>query len=223
MKNIKLIIVLTIAATITSCKNKKNESSTENQDKKAKDDIVLEQEEVVDELPNLSDINFAAALQSYQAKQFDKAASYITNGVNELKQESANLDAENKKLLDESILKINKLATHVKKGNQDIVTLAQAFGNAEMLVSHDYFTYTVSTLLKEPTKGSYFFSKALRSLKNAVVILEGDAKKDAKAIEDESKKLVAKVKNGVSGLDKDIKTQTKKIKDFLEKHKTELF
>ena len=206
---------LIVTLLFSSCKTDKKEEKN--------DDLVLEQEEVVDEIPNLSDINFIAALQEYQKGDYNKAATLIHDGVNELKKEGTNLDTDNKKVLNESITKINTLIENVKKGNQDLVVLTQAFGNAEMQVAHDYFTYTVSTLLKEPTKGTYFFSKALRSIDNAAVTLKGDAKNDAKAIQSDSRALAKKVKDGAKDVENEIKTQTEKINNFLKKHKVDIF
>ncbi len=218
MKKLAILIVGIIL--FVACKNDKKETKT---DITPKDDLVLEQEEVVDKLPNLSDINFMASLEAYQQKDYTKSAKFIEDGVAELKKEGANLDAKNKKILNASIAKINNLIGNVKKGEQDLATLTQAFGNAEMLVAHDYFIYTISTLLDEPAKGTYFFSKALRSLNNAVVTLKGKAKEEAKAIQAESKKLATKIKEGGKNLEKDIKAQTDKIKDFLKKHEVAIF
>ncbi len=213
----KKLAILTVGiALFIACKNDKKGNTK-------KDDLVLEQEEVVDKIPNLSDINFMASLEAYQQKDYAKSAKFIEDGVAELKKEGKNLDTKNKEILNVSVSKINNLVANVKKGDQNVSTLAQAFGNAEMLVAHDYFTYTVSTLLDEPAKGTYFFSKALRSLNNAVVTLEGDAKADAKAIQAESKKLATKIKDGGKDLEGDIKAQTNKIKDFLKKHKVDIF
>lgn len=213
----KKLAILTVGiALFIACKNDKKENTK-------KDDLVLEQEEVVDKIPNLSDINFMASLEAYQQKEYAKSAKFIEDGVAELKKEGKNLDAKNKEILNASVSKINNLVASVKKGDQNVSTLVQAFGNAEMLVAHDYFTYTVSTLLDEPAKGTYFFSKALRSLNNAVITLEGDAKEDAKAIQAESKKLATKIKDGGIDVEGDIKAQTEKIKAFLKKHKVANF
>lgn len=211
------IILSTLVVLAMSCKAKKLKKSIQEEE------VVINQEQVVDKIPNLSDINFIAALEAYQKGEYDTSAKFITDGTEELKKEGDNLNEENTKLLNASIEKINTLAENVKKGDQDLVTLAQAFGNAEMLVSHDYITYTMSTLVEEPVRGSYYFSKALRLLNGAVVMLEGEAKEEAKQIQAESKKLASKIKEGTSGLIEQLDMQTKKIDDFLVRHETELF
>ena len=218
-KHIVLLPFLVVILHLVSCKNDKRAGAIENNT----DDLVIEQEEVIDKLPNPSDINFIASLQEYQKGDYHKAAQFIQIGLKELQKESTNLSDADKAVLNESVTRINGLVENVKKGDQDIATLTQAFGNAEMLVAHDYFVYTVSTLLDEPAKGTYFFSKALRSLDNAVITLNGDAKNEAMAIQTESRALVNKVNDGSVNVEDDIKYQTQKIKDFLKKHKLEIF
>lgn len=187
--------------------------------------MILEQEDVVDDIENSSDTSFMAALEAYQKGDFEKASDDIENGVIELREEEEPAEIVNGLLLDSEIEKIRSLEESVRTNKiKDIDVLTQAMANAEMLVAHDYIVYTISTLVDEPAKGSYYFNKALRSLNNAVSNLKGEAKEEARVIKSESEKLVGKVNSGpdTKALENDLKVQTKKIEDFLKKYKTTL-
>lgn len=212
---------LVLAALLVSCKDAKNdkkEAATDDEE-----NVILQEEEVTDELPNPSDVSFIAALDEYMDENYEKAAQYIENGVVELREEEKATENLDGLLLDTEIEKIRSLEEKVRTNKiEDINVLAQAMANAEMLVAHDYIVYTVSTLLEESVNGSYYFSKALRSLNNATLKLKGEAKAEAIKIRDNSRKLAGKVKDGDKDLEKDLKVQTKKIENFLQKYKTEL-
>lgn len=220
MKTI-VITGLVLAIVLTSCKdakNDKNDIAIDNDE-----DIILQEEEITDELPNPSDVSFITAFDEYMSGNYEKAAQYIENGVVELREEEKPTENLDGLLLDTEIEKIRSLENKVRTNKiEHLNVLAQAMANAEMLVAHDYLVYTVSTLFNEPVNGSYYFSKALRSLNNATLKLKGEAKEEAIKIRDDSRKLVKKVKDGDKNLDKDLKEQTKKIEDFLKKYKTEL-
>lgn len=221
MKKLGLIIVcVALAVSCKDAKEKKIDDQIINND-----DMVLEQEDVVDEIQNLSDTSFMAALDEYQKGNFTKASEYIENGVIELREEEDPTEIINGLLLDTEIEKIRSLEESVRTNKiKDIDVLTQAMANAEMLVAHDYIVYTISTLVDEPVKGTYYFNKALRSLNSAVLNLKGDAKDEAMRIRSESEKLVRKVNSepGAKDLEKDLKVQTKRIEDFLNKYKTNL-
>lgn len=213
-------IVLAITTLMVSCKDDKDKKKVDNNES---EEVFLQEEEVTDKLPNPSDISFVAAFEEYQDGNYDKAADYIENGVIELREEEKATEKLDGLLLDKEIEKIRSIEEKVRTNKiEDINILAQAIGNAEMLIAHDYIVYTVSTFLEEPVKGAYYFSKALRSLNNATLKLEGTAKEEAKEIRDESKQLAGKIQSGDKDLEKNLNKQTKKIEDFLKKHKTDL-
>lgn len=217
-----LLAIMVLAMFAVSCKDSK-EKSLENSNND--ENIILNEEEVVDNLPNSSDISFISSLDEFQKGNFEKAATYISDAIAELKTEAENTEDIDGLLFDNEIDKLNNLEEKVRTNKvDDISTLVQAMSNAEMLVAHDYIVYTVSTLLEEPAKGSYYFANALKSLNNAIVKLKGEAKDEAIQIRDESKKLVGKIKSEPESkdLEKELKKQTKNIEDFLNKHKTNL-
>ncbi len=212
---------LILAAVLVSCKDVKNDKKDVATDDE--ENVILQEEDVTDKLPNPSDVSFIAALEEYMGGNYEKAAQYIENGVIELREEEKATENLDGLLLDTEIEKIRSLEEKVRTNKiEDIDVLAQAMANAEMLVAHDYMVYTISTLLEEPVQGSYYFSKALRSLNNATLKLKGKAKEEAIKIRDDSRKLAGKVKDGDKNLDKHLKKQTKKIENFLQKYKTEL-
>lgn len=219
----KLALIIVCVALAVSCKNakeKKLEDEIVNDD-----DMVLEQEDVVDDIQNSSNSSFMAALDEYQKGNFERASEYIENGVIELREEEEPTELVNGLLLDSEIEKIRSLEESVRTNKiKDIDVLTQAMANAEMLVAHDYIVYTISTLIEEPAKGTYYFNKALRSLNNAVFNLKGEAKDEAMRIRADSEKLAGKVNSepNAKDLDKELKVQTKKIEDFLKKYKTNL-
>ncbi|MEO5788985.1 MAG: hypothetical protein ACOH2D_07330 [Gelidibacter sp.] len=219
----KLALIVVCVALVVSCKDakeKKLEDEIVNDD-----DMILEQEDIVYDIQNSSNTSFMAALDEYQKGNFERASEYIENGVIELREEEEPTELVNGLLLDSEIEKIRSLEESVRTNKiKDIDVLTQAMANAEMLVAHNYIVYTISTLIEEPAKGTYYFNKALRSLNNAVFNLKGEAKDEAMRIRADSEKLVGKVNSepNAKDLDKDLKVQTKRMEDFLKKYKTNL-
>jgi tetratricopeptide (TPR) repeat protein len=215
MKKVALISFVAVVL-LASCKDSKKETIAES----AKDDVILQEEEVVDDLPNPSDLSFTDALAEYEKGNYDKAADYIEYGVIRLREEEKPTEGVTGILLDMEIQNLRSIEDNVRENKiKDIDVLTQSMANAEMLLAHDYVIYTVASLGDAPPKSGYYYDKALRSLDKALSKLNGDAKKEAQQIREESKKIEDKVKSGSKDSEKDLKKMTQRIEDFLKKNK----
>ena len=220
MKRIAITGIV-LSTLLVSCKNAKNEKG--NDANQNKENITLQEEEEVDNLPNPSDISFIAALDEYQKGNYARAAEYIENSTIELREEEKFTEKTEGLLLDADIQKIRSLEDKVRTNKiENVDVLTHAMVNAEMLVAHDYMVYTNAVFLEDPVKGVYYFSKALQSLNNATDKLAGKSKEEAEEITEASKKLAEKMESGSKGLENELKAQTRKIEDFLKKHETDL-
>jgi acyl-CoA-binding protein len=215
MKKIALISFVALVL-FTSCKDSKKETIAEN----AKDDVILQEEEVIDDLPNPSDLSFTDALAEYEKGNYTKAADYIEYGVISLREEEKPTEEITGILLDKEIQNLRSIEDNVRENRiEDIDVLTQSMANAEMLLAHDYVIYTVASLGDAPPTSGYYFDKALRSLDKALSKLKGESKKEAEQIREESRKIEDKVKSGSKDSEKDLKKMTQRIEDFLKKNK----
>lgn len=219
MKKIITASIVTITL-LSSCNNSAKETS-EDSTKKSENVIVQEDKTVVDE-PNPSDTSFIDAIDYYKEGKYVAAADYIEWGILQIRQEEKPTEITGGNLLlDNQIQNIRSLENEVRNNKiKDIDDLTQEMVNAEMLVAHDYMIYTIATLSEAPLKSSNYFDKALQAIDKATLKLNGDAKKEAEQIRDDSRELKDKIKSGAKVSEKDLKNQVKKIEDFLKEHKS---
>ena len=76
----KILFIAGLLVFFTACKNEKNTApETEG------DEPEMIEEDEVDVVPNLTDIDFDAALDAFRKKEYEAASRYITIAVEDLK------------------------------------------------------------------------------------------------------------------------------------------
>ena len=209
--------------TVTACKGPKKEDTAAMAASIQPENAVVEQDEGVDEIPNPSDISFENAFDAYDAGDFKKSAALINTGITQLQQEEKSAVPANGLLFEKYVEKLQQLADKFENNKiTDSELLAQTVANVEMLIAHDYLTYSSTVVESKPESANTYFGRAVAALDKAIPKLKGDALKEAQNIKAESMSLKADVQNGTAGVKEDIKKETNKIEDFLDRYHTAL-
>lgn len=209
--------------TVSACKGPKKEDTAAMAVSIKPENAVVEQDEGLDEIPNPSDISFEKAFDAYNTGDFKKAAAMINTGITQLQQEEKSAVPAEGLLFDKYVAKLHQLADKIQKNKiTDTEELTKTVANVEMLIAHDYLTYSSTVVEGKPESANTYFGKALAALDKAIPKLKGDALKEAQNIKSESMNLKADVQKGTAGVRDDLKKETNKIEDFLNRYHTAL-
>ena len=221
MKNLVLIVILVFTA--SACKGPKKEDTASMAENVQPENAVVEQDEGTDEIPNPSDISFEKAFEAYNTGDFKKSAAMLNTGITQLQQEEKSAVPADGLLFEKYVGELQQLADKIENNKiTDTEELAQTVANVEMLIAHDYLTYSSTVVESKPESGNTYFEKAVSALDKAIPKLKGDALKEAQNIKAESMNLKADVQRGTAGVKEDLKKETNKIEDFLNRYHTAL-
>lgn len=190
---------------LTSCNNQPTETVVD--------------ETTVEEIPNLSDVHFEEALQSFKNGKNKEATSHIQMGITELQVE-AGKNLINKSAFNKAVAALKTLAADIQADKiKDTDRLREVFANAALTVSHDYLVTEDIYVLEKPTKVSTnklhkAFDKAEQSFNTLVKDASGETKKAAAVINAETLVLRQKEKE----LEAAVSAHLKKMRDYVKSH-----
>ncbi|MCB0565950.1 MAG: hypothetical protein KDD01_16385 [Phaeodactylibacter sp.] len=175
----KILFIAGLLVFFTACKNEKNTApETEG------DEPEMIEEDEVDVVPNLTDIDFDAALDAFRKKEYEAASRYITIAVEDLKKEGATTtDAKLNKQLKAATDNLQALAEKVKRGKvASEEELQELFAHVDMMMAHDYLLLTQVYVVETPEKVKGAFQEAASRMEKATQKLKGEAKAESAKI-----------------------------------------
>ncbi len=166
MKN---IIFLSLATSLfVSCQNT------------PKNDVTVIDEEIIEELPSFSEIDFTEALTDYKSGKFKEAAQHIESAIRDIETESAALSRDAKDQVDKSIITLKSIESKIKKGEiADIDQMEKAFLQIETSLAHDYMFISSIYAIGQPKKARKNLEKAVRRMEYASKKLKGKSQEES--------------------------------------------
>ncbi|AWG20110.1 hypothetical protein FFWV33_00535 [Flavobacterium faecale] len=168
MKNSKRILagaILVSSLCLNSCQKRHHDKEAENVVEK------IEEESVINDIPNPSDAHFSEAIKQLEAKNYKEVAQNIQLGIQAIKQESKGDGGLYKVNLDNAIAALEQISTDFNS-NKIISesTLKEVVANAEINVAHDYLaTSDVYTIVQPEVKKN---NTAVKRMENNLAILK---------------------------------------------------
>lgn len=179
--------------------------------------------EVKEMTPKKSVGDYEAAIQAFTKGEKAKAAAYLDNSIQSLKEESKALEQSAKADVDAVIISLESLSKKVKDGTiKEAGEAKAAFAKAEIAVAHSYMIISQNYIKTAPEKAKAKMEEATKRIENAMNHLEGTAKIDAK-------ELLADTKTGLNNFDKkseevatNVGAHVAKFESWLGKHAKEM-
>ncbi len=172
----------------------------------------------VDERP--SDVHLLTALNDFSQKKNAEAAQQLQEGIDALKEETANYKAASKQPVEQTLALLDTLRIQVKEGKLTrIEPLQKAVAKAQNLVAHNVFYAVEETLVTEKQSATALsLTTAINQLKQAVEKDKSALKKEGETLLKEGQNLEAQLKKGEKVEQTQLKAYTSRCHQWLEKH-----
>jgi|GEM_PF-2465773 len=189
-----------------------------------KSNVTVVDEEVAEELPNFSEVDFDAALIAYKSGKYKEAGRHIEAAIKDLETESVDLSKEAKEQVNKSLATLNDIEAKIKKGKiADIAEMEKAFVQVETSLAHDYLFVSSVYAIGQPTKAKKTLEKSIKRMESASKKLKGESKETAGKMVKEGKDLLAKDTELAEEWSIEAKNLVKKMNVWRKEHQSELF